>query len=175
MPRSFHRVARVPQRRLTQWLEMEPNVTTHTAVGGTILFSLTTAEKALRPFTIIRTRILASIISDQVAVSERQIGALGIAVVSDQAEAIGVTAVPTPITDMASDLWLMHQLMYNEISVQTAVGIQQNPLEQYAIDSKAMRKVNDGEDVVVVAELSSTAGSEGFNLNVGGRILVKLH
>ena len=97
------------------------------------------------------------------------------AVVSDQAEAIGVTAVPTPITDMASDLWFVHQLLYNEFTFADATGFEDRGQEQYVIDSKAMRKVEDGEDVVVVGESASGAGTGGFVMAVGGRVLVKLH
>jgi len=172
--RDFRRGAvAVRASRLTQWLDLVPAITTFSASGSVILFALTTAEKALRPFTVIRSRLLVGIASDQSAASEDQVAALGIAVVSDQAQAIGVTAVPTPITDLASDLWLMHQLLYNTFVFGTGVGFQDDGLHQYAIDSKAMRKVEDGEDVVVVGE-GSGAG-DGFRLTVGGRILVKLH
>ena len=165
----------IRQSRLTQWLELQPIRATLVAGGGTILFSLTTEEKALRPFTVVRTRIQCEIISDQVAASESQVGALGVAVVSDQAEAIGVTAVPTPITDMASDLWMVHQILYNDFVLADGTGFQDDGGYQYEIDSKAMRKVQDGEDLVVVGELSSASSTGGFLLTVGGRILVKLH
>ena len=50
---------------------------------------------ALRPFTLIRVRGIFTIASDQSAATETQVGALGVAVVSEQAASIGVTAVPT--------------------------------------------------------------------------------
>jgi hypothetical protein len=50
-----------------------------------------------------------AISSDQFAQSESQIGAIGLAVVTDQAVGIGVTAVPTPITDLSSDSWFLHR------------------------------------------------------------------
>ena len=172
--RDFRRgAAAIRQSRLTQWLELQPIDSGFSAGGSVIMFSLSTAEKALRPFTVVRSRLLVAVTSDQLAASEIQVAALGIAVVSDQAEAIGVTAVPTPITDMSSDLWLMHQLLYNEFLFASGVGFQDGGMEQYAIDSKAMRKVNDGEDLIVVGEASSVG--EGLRLTVGGRILVKLH
>jgi len=174
--RDFRRGAgAIAQRRLTQWLELQPIVAALADGASTLLFSLTTAEKALRPFTIVRTRLLVSLISDQQASSERQAAAVGMAVVSDQAEAIGITAIPTPITDMASDLWLVHQLLYNEFTFADSTGFSENGQAQYAVDSKAMRKVQDGEDVVVVAESSAAAATGGANIVVGGRVLVKLH
>ena len=175
MPRAFKRgAAAIRQSRLTQWLDLPPTVTAFGASGGTIILSLSTAEKALRPFTIVRTRMLIGIVSDQLAAGENQLGALGIAVVSDQASAIGVTAVPTPVTDLSSDLWLLHQFLFNTFSIASAVGYADDGMHQYAVDSKAMRKVQDGEDVVVVGELDG-ANSSGFSMTIAGRMLVKLH
>ncbi len=134
--------ARVSQKRLTSWFEFQPVEATLVAVGGTIFFSLNAAALALRPFTVVRSRFLVSIASDQVAASETQVGAVGLAVVSDQANAIGVTAVPTPITDMGSDLWFVHQLLYNEMIFGSAIGFQTQAQRIYEIDSKAMRKVD---------------------------------
>ena len=51
-------------RRQTQWLELDPVAFTLTGEGGTVLFVLTTAEKALRPFTIVRTHLAVHIRSD---------------------------------------------------------------------------------------------------------------
>ena len=168
--RGAHAIA---QKRATTWFDLLSSITGFSATGGTILFSLTAAELALRPFTIIRTRLQVGIISDQTAAGEFQIGALGVEVVSDQAAATGVTAVPTPITDMASDFWMVHQLLYNSFVFASGVGFQDDGLHQYEIDSKAMRKVNVGEDVLVVGEFSGAAS--GFTMHVGGRILVKLN
>ncbi len=174
--RDFRRgAAAIRQSRLTQWLEFPPIRSSFSITGAALFFTLTDVEKALRPFTIVRTRILVGIVSDQSIASEVQIGAVGMAVVSDQAEAIGITAVPTPITDMASDLWFVHQLLFNEFTFLDATGFQDQSMRQYAIDSKAMRKVQDGEDVILSAESSSSAGTGGFTLAIGGRILVKLH
>ena len=165
--------AAISQKRLTSWFEFQPVGTNFTAAGGTIIFTLNAAALALRPFTIIRTRFLVSIVTDQLIADEGQVGAVGMAVVSDQAAAIGVTAVPTPITDMGSDLWFVHQLMYSDFVFESAVGITGSAQARYEIDSKAMRKVDIGQDLVVVGELS--AAGNGFNSIIGGRMLVKVN
>ncbi len=173
--RTFRRGAgAIASKRLTSWFEFQPVLTNLSAVGGTIIFSLNAAALALRPFTIVRTRFLVGIISDQTAASENQVGALGMAVVSDQAVAVGVTAVPTPIIDMASDLWFVHQLMYNTFVFASGIGFQDGGLKVTEIDSKAMRKVDIGQDMVVVGGLSGAA-SAGFTMFVGGRMLVKVN
>ncbi len=172
--RAFRRgAAAISAKRQTSWFELQPQRNSFSSAGGTILFSLTAAELALRPFTVVRTRLLVSIESDQLIADEIQIGALGLAVVSDQANAVGVTAVPTPITDMASDLWFVHQLMYNSLGFATAVGFNPKMNTEYVIDSKAMRKVDIGQEIVVVGELS--AAGQGFTLTTGGRILIKVN
>ncbi len=159
-------------RRETSWFGLSAGNTTFTAVGGTILFSLNAAALADRPFTIVRTHIELLIRSDQTANSEDQVGAYGVAVVSDQALAIGVTAVPTPNADVNSDLWFLHQWLMNSIQVSSATSVFQAQ-NNYTVDSRAMRKVEEGQDVVGVAEFS--AQGAGFVLIDAGRMLVKLH
>jgi len=166
--RDFVRgAAAISQRRKTTWLEIAPSDFTLTT-GATLLFVLTTAEKAMRPFTVVRTRIELALRSDQAAAIEIQQVGFGLAVVSDQAVAVGVTAVPNPVADIASDLWFTHQLMYAD---ESALTDRTRGHGTMTVDSKAMRKVADGQDLAVVAEL--TAASAGLILTVGGRILIK--
>ena len=172
--RAFRRgAAAIAAKRLTSWFQFQPADTAFSAAGGTIIFSLNAAALALRPFTIVRTRFLVGLISDQVIASESQIGAFGMAIVSDQAVAVGVTAVPTPISDMGSDLWFVHQLLYNDFTFVSGVGVSDDGMHQYEIDSKAMRKVDIGQDLVIVGELA--AGFGGFTMTSGGRMLVKVN
>ena len=98
---------------------------------------------------------------------------MGLAVVSDQATAVGITAIPTPIANMESDLWFVHQLLYSQFTFISGVGIQDGGLQQYEIDSKAMRKVDIGQDVVVVGERSVAGG--GIDVVIGGRMLIKVN
>ncbi len=90
----------------TLWLATGPGEISIGSGGAAILgFSLDAATLALRPFTILRERNFWFARSDVVTGGEEWGGAVGACVVSDQAVAIGVTAVPTPITDIDSDLW----------------------------------------------------------------------
>ena len=157
-------------RRQTTWLDVPVQVSTLSAASQLIL-SLTAEELAKRPFTVIRTRLTVSVQSDQSAGSETGISAIGLCVVSDQALAIGVTAVPTPITDLASDLWLMHQPLISAFLFATAAGFEEPNDRIYEIDSKAMRKVNNDQDLVMVTENSAVGG--GAIITVLGRILIK--
>ena len=163
--------AAISQKRLTSWFQFVPAQVVMTATGGTIMFSLNAAALALRPFTIVRTRLELMLRSDQSAAVEQQGVAFGLAVVSDQASAVGVTAVPTPDTDMASDLWFVHQIVYADESNLTD---RTRPQTRVSVDSKAMRKVDIGQDIVVVAELIASVSS-GVTFVAGGRMLVKVN
>ncbi len=161
-------------RRKTTWLQFAPIATTTTSASeAALVFVLNTAALALRPFTVVRTRGLLELQSDQSGASEDQSVGFGLAVVSDAASAVGVTAVPTPITDMGSDLFFSHELLYNNFIQKTGVGFEAAAGVRHYFDSKAMRKVDISEDIVVVME--SSAISAGLILTMGFRMLVKLH
>ena len=161
-------------RRESLWLFVTENAASLAlATSAVISNSLNAAALALRPFTIVRSRIHLNIQSDQQAGSEDQVGAFGIAVVSDQAVAIGVTAVPTPVTDLGSDLWLAHQYMTASLALNSAVGFDAQFTTNFDLDSKAMRKVEEGQDIVFVKE-RGTLG-DGITLFSAGRMLIKLH
>ena len=174
MARRHFSGARGGQRRSTSWLEIVPSITTMVAGGGVITHSLDATELAKRPFTVVRSHLIVHITSDQLGADELQFGAVGICVVSDQAEAVGVTAVPTPVTDAGSDLWLMHQYVAAEFAFVSGVGFDAAGGYTYLIDSKSMRKVNDDQDVLIVIELA-TGISNGFNITIAGRVLIKEH
>ena len=161
-------------RRETLWLAAPPARTSVAGGQSATLFSVLNAGAlALRPFTVIRTRMQVGIISDQNAATENMLVGYGFAVVSDVASTIGITAVPTPITDQDSDLFFVYQMLFQGLNVTSAIGMHFNALQQYTIDSKAMRKVEDGSDIVVTGE--STSASDGSTIFDGGRFLVKLH
>ena len=168
----FPRSAVRGPRRETEWLFIDFISSTTGGVGGTLLASLDAAALAIRPFTVIRTHLELYFSSDQEIASEQQAGALGMAVVSDQASGIGVTAVPTPVIDQGSDLWFVYQVLFNAFQFSSAVGTQKEGT-RYTVDSKAMRKVNADQDIVLCMGLSAIGS--GFNLMVAGRFLVKLH
>ena len=136
--------------------------------------SLNAAALALRPFTIVRNRGIFQARSDQ-SVGTESFGAdLGFCVVSEQAEAIGITAVPTPLTDKGSDLFFVYEQLFSTINVGSGVGTGVATMGGSVYkdwDSKAMRKVNEDEQVIFTLE-NEIAGAIAI---VSGRMLVKLH
>ena len=170
--RRSHRGFNRGVRRETSWLSIPP-VEASVNSSSVIALALTAEELAKRPFTIVRTHIEVFLQSDQAAATENQICAIGGAIVSDQALAIGVTAVPTPVTDIESDLWWFHQSLLGQFCIASGVGFEEPCGGRFVVDSKAMRKVNDDQDAIIVIEASSA----GFGAIVGalGRILIKEH
>jgi len=158
--------------RESSWFFLTP---LEVSIGGsdtaTLFGSLNAAALALRPFTIVRSRYEWYGRADVVTGGEEWGGAFGVCVVSDQAAAIGVTAVPTPITDTGSDLFFVYEQMFGRFG-----GTQVEEVgARKTIDSKAMRKVNDSEDMVLVLESGAAAISSSLVSIIGGRFLVKLH
>ena len=158
-------------RRATTWLASSVETARSNLAAATAVLDQTFAfgEDA----TIIRVRGSLWVSSDQNAANEEPFGAFGMAVVTDQAAAIGVTAVPTPIADASSDNWFLHFPWLASIRVGDATGFDNNAYIRYDIDNKAMRKVDDGDTVVVVMENSSAGAAVDFLLQF--RMLIKQH
>ncbi len=110
--------------------------------------------------------------SDSVAASEFYDAAYGQAKISEQAAAIGVTAMPTPDLDVESDLWFVYERQMGFEQFFDATGSTTHG-ETFRFDSKAMRKVEDGEQLASVVEAGSL--SLGFTFTVQFRQLIKLH
>ena len=162
---------RTAPRRMSSWLaSADLNAWTALPANTVILDqTLTTAEKARRPFTVVRTRGILFVVSDTSAAVEEPFGAIGFSVVSDQAVAVGVTAVPLPIFDEASDLFFVHQFWGIASGMGAAVGPSQTGV--FPFDSKAMRKVDDSEDIAVVIENASALDAALYMIKF--RLLIK--
>jgi len=161
-------------RRETQWFfgtDFSQNLASVSTAA--VVTVLNAAALALRPFTVIRTRGRILVRSNQDAASENYGGAMGHCVVSDQASAIGITAVPTPVTDSGSDLWFQYDWAFGFLEFNSAVGSQDQG-HLIEIDSKAMRKVEDGQTVNQVVE-SAANQTDGVNISGFSRLLIKLH
>ncbi len=143
-------------RRETLWFG---GAETNTAVAGAtaiLLTSLNAAALALRPFTMVRTRGMIHVRSDQAIATESMALQYGHAVISDEAAAIGVTAIPTPSTNNDSDLWYVFETVLGSYFDNVDGSIQN--FNTQSIESKAMRKVEGGQTIVSVVE-SSPASS----------------
>ena len=173
MVRQFTRSrGRLGERRKTLWIPVD---TVETALSGAptavLANSLSAAALALRPFTIVRTRGVMHVISDQTVGTETYGADLGFAVVSEQASSVGVTAVPTPLTDKGSDLFFVYEQVFSRFEFKTAVGFEAATGTLLKFDSKAMRKVDGDQDLVITLENEIA----GCSVMTSARILLKLH
>ncbi len=156
-------------RRLTEWAATAPEANyTALAAATAILDSFFVADD---PETLIRVVGTLNVESDQVAGGEQAFGAVGLCVVSDQAFAIGVTAIPTPYTDAESDLWVQHQFWQAPIAVASAVSIGKVDAT-IDMSSKAMRKVSPDETLCLVIENGASIVGVEYRLDI--RVLSKV-
>jgi len=172
MARPRRTFTRAGGKRTSLWLAGGIPGVAVSASSSTLLGTLNAAALALRPFTIVRTRILIHFNSDQTGAAEFTQAVYSEQVVTDSASAAGIASVPTPITEANADFHVYQPLFQKFIFI-SGVGVQQTGHEQtFMVDSKAMRKVGIDDDLVSVVELRSATGAE---ISVEGRILIKLH
>ena len=157
-------------RRMTQWFR-SADITGYSTLGAATAVIDQSLAGITEPVTAIRCRGIISVQSDQTAASETPFGAVGMCVVSDQAVAVGVTAIPTPITDKDSDLWIMHQYFFAPVAFGSGVGFR-NISQSYEFDSKAMRKVPEGSTLIWVVENAAVGSGLIFALQFA--VLLKL-
>ncbi len=169
MARRFVRSNRGGLRRSTEWAATTPETAWQALAAATAILDSTFTPT--EPQTVIRVRGMLGIESDNQAVSEEPFGAFGVCVVSDQANAIGITAIPTPYTDPESDLWLLHQFWNAPVSFASAVGIWTMG-KDYVLDSKAMRRMSSDQTLAFVIENGAAGHGAIYRLDV--RVLLKL-
>ena len=99
----------------------------------------------------------------------------GIGIVSTDAAAIGITAMPTPLADADWPGWVW---FYSGAAiVQPSTGeLANNPVAsvRLPIDSKAMRKWGINEILFAVVEVGTEIGTAQMDMSFSTRILVKL-
>ncbi len=168
--------SRVPasMRRKTVWGGSADVTTITTLAAATAVQNQTFSAVVLsdvQPGTIVRTVGTLWVKTDQVAATEIPFGALGFAVVSDQAATAGVASVPTPITDETSDLFFVYRAWAASLLLADATGMN-TYVDRYDFDSRAQRKFQEGDAISVTLENASSVHAMGFVLKF--RILFKL-
>ena len=159
-------------RRQTEWLAREfvSGFTNIAASSKNLDSVMDTTEKAKLPFTVTRTIGLLTVWSDQVIAFETVNGAVGMAVVTDRATTTGITALPDPVTEANADFWWLYMPF---IALGSAAADSSNQhVFQMKIDSRAQRKVEEGQDLAIIVANASTTG---LSYILDYRILIKLH
>ena len=161
---------RVGPKRSTQWIGSAAD-TAPTAIPANGVRMDQTFPFG-EPATIVRTRGTLWVGTDQEAADETVFGAMGMAVVTNAAAAIGITALPLPSTDNFDDAWFVWLPWMSSFRFSSASGAQDQTFARFDFDSKAMRKVHDGSTAVVVFENDA---ADGLLFVILFRMLVKLH
>jgi len=155
---------------MTQWAGSANSTGAQVLAASSAVLDQDLSQAALadvQPCTIVRTRGTLWVASDQASASEEPFGALGMEVVTEQARVAGVTAIPTPISQEANEQWFLWEPFQAYFA--TGQGV---VWQRYEFDSKAQRKVQEGDAVVVVLENASVVGLEFI---IKFRMLLKLH
>ena len=175
--RSRSRFVR-PAPRTKMWIGDGVGSTTITGAAVQLIGSLSAGALLLRPFTILRTHLFLTLLSDQQTAIETSFGTFGEIVVTDAATAIGATAIPDPsvLTGNPEADWFVSQPMFVQFFIDVngtdGIGMDGDAGHHYVVDSKAMRKVGPDDDVVLMYSSDTAAGSL---LITQGRTLIQLH
>ena len=135
--------------------------TTHTALAASskVLVSTIIPSNVNIDETVLRLVGGLHIISDQLSANEGQYGALGVIKITDVAFAVGISAIPDPISDVEDDGWMLYVPFVNDFAFNSGVGFDGNAGNWFPFDSKSKRTIEDGNRLaVVIANASSTLG-----------------
>jgi len=156
------RPGRRAPRRGTNWTRFTlPVFTAVPAASKVFIAPLVPSNPGLTE-TIIRTRGVLSIQSDQGAAREDQIGAFGCVVVSDIAATAGAASIPGPFTEALDDGWWVWEGFAN---TGLQVDAQGGPLQVH-FDSKAARRVPEGFQGAVMIENAHATFALEFALSM---------
>ena len=164
-------VTRAPRSKKT-WIgvEIAPGPV---AANAAVLFGILNAEAIDQlPFTVLRSRGVLIMESDQEVLTEDFGGAFAMVHTTQRATAAGIGSVDNPFGNSSSGNFFVWEPIYSKVFQQggAAVGSQTSAI--FPVDSKAMRKLVLGDDIAFVFEALDLSG-----LNVGfmGRVLIQLH
>ena len=173
-PRGFSR-SPTRSRRQTAW-GFGPGgtgITTFTASGIKIIGAQLVLASGILETTIVRLRgQLEIILQTTGGVGQGFRGAFGIGVVTTAAATIGITAVPSPITELDWDGW-MYYTMFGVHHGLAAVS-DGSGHERIDVDTKAMRKFGDEQTLLAVMEVVEI-GTADMDVFFDSRMLLKLH
>ena len=170
----FHRTG-VARRKVTWTLGPEGTVQLTSAADAVFPSGGIVAEDGL---TIVRTRgelnLGLSVATTALDGFDRV--AFGMCVVSENAAAVGVTAIPSPIADEQWDGWFVYWTgsLFSVVAtaaLSNAAGVSNLRLP---IDSKAMRKVKRTDVIVGVLGTLAEVGTASLTAKLSARTLVKL-
>ena len=153
-------------KRVTEWVSSADQGWVVVSAGAKLLSQ---SSAGLGNTTIVRVRGQLSVKPNISTADQDIVGAYGIGIVSDQAFAAGATSLSGPWSDSDWGGWLVWMPISMRYEFQDGTGALITSVSQ-VIDSKAMRKVQMNETLVVMIESQAIA----FDVADPFRLLVKL-
>ncbi len=161
-------------RRSTAWVQFQSaGFVDHTASQHATLATMTQAQlERFVPCTITRTVGLMVVSADTDFITNQVYsGAAGACVVREEARAAGIGSLPQPFGSAEDEMWFWHQYFAEVFDDRADSDLRLST--HYKIDSKAQRKVSDGDAIVFTGQGGGEA--DGFDVNLMVRMLLKLH
>ena len=177
MSRGSNRGRGVQSRRKTAW-DVGPGDDSVTAVTVSARhFMGNVIVPNIDGLTIVRTRgLFTGRLIVAAAAGDGFIGWFGIGTASDQAVAGGVTTVPSPFTDIGNENWLYIRPVVLLCGDATAGSRNWDMCggTSFEVDSKAMRKIDEGDSVYAMLHLTRIGGGTEGDFTFDSRVLLKL-
>ena len=142
------RITRPAKKTGSSWTRLVAPVASTIATSTKVLVATFTLVAGV-PRTIRRTRGEAFV---NTAAAGNVVGAMGLMVVTDLAVATGAAAIPGPVTDANDDGWFVWQTLIRGRPAAT-----QQESDAFTFDSKAMRKLEEGQIGVLMVENASAS------------------
>ena len=172
MARSRRGSHPVNVRRLTAWEDGPGDSATDTLTGSGNSVLGSGLQPVVEGLTLVRVRgHFGLTLNAATAIGDGYTGAVGICLVTNSAFAIGITALPTPLTELSWDGWLYHQFF--DIRAGLDVALASNITRQIEVDSKAMRKVPVDMTIATILEVVEQ-GTAQIEVTFNSRVLFKL-
>ena len=182
---GFRTTRGVSQRRKSSW-EIGVQTGTDGSLQTITASSAITGSGALSivddGLTLVRTRGFMNLfLTAASGVGEGFTGAVGICRTTLAAVAVGVTAIPTPITEESWDGWLWHRYFscFSAGVIAAAAALDNGLVHPNSaslnieVDSKAMRKTANLDAIVLVLECTEV-GTATMRWSMNTRMLFKL-
>ena len=175
--RGFPLRSRVPKRR-KGW-ELGPGDAGRQVVlaSATAVIAVSGAQLLQDGLTLLRTRgSLTFLLTGTGSIADGLSGAIGMGIVRLPAFNVGVTAVPTPITEQDWDGWLWwHAFSMRSVTSTIADGANAAGIsDRVIIDTKAMRKLDEDDVLYFAIETVDEVSTAVLQWHIDTRVLLAL-
>ena len=170
--RSFRSRTNAGARRHVSW-DLGPSGASGNLTTSSVVVFPVASQALTDDLTVVRLRgRLQVALSIAGSAGEGFSWAFGICNVTENAAAIGVTAVPDPQLDLAWDGWFVHE--QGTLFARDSTPLDDpNLMQHIVIDSKAMRKTHRTDVIIAVFGVTET-GTATMRADLVSRLLDKL-